>query len=159
MIKVAIVSALLALTPTAKNINKLNPVLDANYTNQLANLIDLYATQYGIEKEIVLSILFQESSFNPFPRDCNTSKEVCLVDIGIGQINYKVWKKHLNLNRKRLISDFAYNLETSFKILLDLKTRYGNIDKEWYCGYHSLTKRLKRNYCKKINRHLRRIRQ
>ena len=155
LVALAINTAVL-LTPTSKIVQKLNPVLDTKYTKFISDVIDDKSERYGIDKIIAISILFRESGFNPNPRRCHVIRERCVVDIGVSQINFKVWGKYLKLDRKRLIYDIEYNIDIMFKILVDYKRRYKR-EKQWYTRYHSGTPKYRRIYTKKIDNIMKQI--
>ena len=75
-------------------------VLDSAYKKSL---------QYGFHPDLVLSIINVESGFNP--------KAVSFRGAyGLMQVNLFVWKKELNIDKKRIF-DIDYNIDLGLKIL------------------------------------------
>lgn len=133
----------------------LAPKLPKNHATEVSRIVSEYSQNYNIDEDLVLAILYQESTFRKNPRKCHISKEICVTDIGIAQINYRVWKKYFkDLDRKALIFDLEYNLFIAFEILNYYKHKYEKRDKDWFCRYHSATPEFKKPYCRKIRRNL-----
>ncbi len=65
--------------------------------------------EYGFSPELVLSIIYVESSFNP--------KAISPAGAyGLMQINYSVWKNELNIDFNKIF-DIEYNIDLGLRIL------------------------------------------
>lgn len=90
------------------------------------------------------------------PQGCMKVKKRCK-DYGIGQLNYKIWGKHLKLSRVRLLTDVDYAVESSVKVYMYYKTRYAKKELDWFTRYHSGTPKLRYRYLKYLNRGFKKI--
>lgn len=129
---------------------KLQPKLKKS--EQLAKAIEKQSEKHGLDWKLVTAIMFQESSLRLDPQNCLDKSTRCQGDYGIGQVRYKVWKSHLNLDKKRMLTDLNYSVEMSVKVLADYKKRYGKRELNWYTRYHSATPIHRANYADKINK-------
>lgn len=114
-----------------------------------------------VDWRIYLAILYQESSLRTDPQNCLKKPANCTGDYGIGQINFKVWGKKLNLDAKRLKTDRKYALDASISVLEVYKAKYAKKEINWFTRYHSSTPSFRKIYMErlnvgfsKINRHL-----
>lgn len=95
------------------------------------------AMEYELDWKIMASIIAQESSFRKDPQACLKHRHHC-ADLGISQINYHTWGRVLNLNKKLLLTDINYNIQSMARILSILKNSYGR-EVRWPTRYHSFT--------------------
>jgi hypothetical protein len=65
-----------------------------------------------------------------------TGEQDCVVvDYGIGQINHKT-VKNFKFDTKKLLSDLAYSVDASAKVLADFKAKYPK-DPEFWTRYNA----------------------
>lgn len=138
---------------TVRFVQPKQSVLDHRKAIALANFGYKIESELGLDWRKALSIIYQESSFQTDPQDCLRIKRICLVDIGIGQINWKLWNRVFPIERLRLASDYEYALEVSFKIFQHYHKRYAKRSKYWYLYYHSGTPSKRITYRKHLKRH------
>jgi hypothetical protein len=138
-----------------KVVKKLQPRLDTKQSKVIAKAIMTSSDRYQLDWRVLASILFQESSFKADPQGCYKNMKRCS-DYGMGQIHYSVWGKRLGLDRKRLVTDVSYNIDSAARVLSILKGRYGH-EKQWHSRYHSSTKKHRQDYANKIYPNVKRI--
>jgi phage gp46-like protein len=56
-------------------------------------------------------------------------------DLGLAQVNWETWHQALQLDRRRLVDDDAYNIAVAVEILADTRTRFGD-GPGWWTRYH-----------------------
>jgi len=70
------------------HVRHIQPKLDPAIVDSICSAVELYCGQYGLNTNLVISLIFRESSFNLF----SASNKECY---GLMQIRYKVHKKLL----------------------------------------------------------------
>ena len=70
---------------------------------------------YMVSPFLIMAVAHRESNFNPAARsyDSDGLELAC----GIMQINYRIWRDELRLDRERLLSDIDYNVQQGVIIL------------------------------------------
>jgi len=137
------------LTKIEKYITRVNPRHNKTTVTNLAININKSAIKWEIDPMIMTRLIAAESHFK-FGAKSNTG------DFSLVQINCKIWTKEFrNLRRRkldciRLVKDPAYALDRMAEILSIVKKR--SINKYWYLGYHSNTKKLRLKYLKNIRK-------
>jgi soluble lytic murein transglycosylase-like protein len=87
------------------------------------------ASQHDLDPELFVALIEVESQFKVGAFNARTR------DYGLTQINeYNV--KALNLDRRRLLTDPAYNLNAGATVLKYFKRRYAHKEKLWYARYN-----------------------
>lgn len=114
------------------------------------------STEMEVRWEVILSILFQESSLRLDPQGCMKIKRRCS-DYGIGQVNYRVWGKTFGWDRIRLLTDLRYSLQAAFQVLRHYKKTYHRQEFNWFSRYHSGTPSFRARYMGHLNRQYSRI--
>jgi soluble lytic murein transglycosylase-like protein len=88
------------------------------------------ARKYGLEPKLLRAICSVESDLNHKAINPNT------FDFGIGQINDKT-AKAFGIDVNRLLTDRAYSIEMTAKVLSDFKRMYGEREPDsWVCRYN-----------------------
>ncbi len=112
------------------------------YSLTLARAIVEKSKKYGVSSKILAAILMQESAYKLDATgircgvSITTGKADCVaIDFGIGQINYKT-VRNFNFNRTKLMSDIAYSVDASAKVLSQFKRFQRSEPKTWYCRYN-----------------------
>ena len=88
---------------------------------------------------IAVKIAWHESRFNH--KIVNSTG-----DVGLGQINSKVWNKSTN---------WLLNIDNNISMMcsiLRMHSKHSSSDKNWWTRYHSTTPRLRRRYLERVNR-------
>lgn len=134
----------------------LQPNLTDEEASELAKSFVYHATKLDLPKPIFLSILFQESSLRADPQNCAKYKNKCTGDYGIGQVNYRVWDKVLNLDKYKIMSSADEGIRVAALVLHRYKVRYTK-EKQWFTRYYSGTPSLRARYYKWLRRHYDRI--
>lgn len=131
-------------------ISVVQPELEVNARNKIANDIHHAIKKYKVEPQIVVSLIDTESNFS-------YSKVSSTGDLSLGQVNVEVWNQEFKRMKLPLISkeklvteDQAYAMEKMAQILSILKKRHAKKDRRWYARYHSNTAKYKLDYLKKI---------
>lgn len=131
-------------------ISIVQPELEVNARNKIANDIHHAIKKYKVEPQIVVSLIDTESNFS-------YSKISTTGDLSLGQLNVEVWNKEFKrmklplIDKTKLVTeDQAYAMEKMAQILSIIKKRYAKKDRRWYARYHSNTKKYKMDYLKKI---------
>lgn len=131
-------------------ISVVQPELEVNARNKIANDIHHAIKKYKVEPQIVVSLIDTESNFS-------YSKVSSTGDLSLGQVNVEVWNAEFKRMKLPLISkeklvteDQAYAMEKMAQILSILKKRHGKKDRRWYARYHSNTSKYKLDYLRKI---------
>lgn len=127
-------------------------IMDHSKAVALTNFAHKVEKELGLEWEKAIAIIYQESSFRTDPQDCLRIERVCTADIGIGQINWKLWNRVFEIERLRLASDYEYNLEIAYNILKYYKKNKGKYS-YWYEYYHSGTPSKRKTYRKDLKSH------
>lgn len=134
----------------AQMISIVQPELETNSRNKIANDIHHAIKKYKVEPQIVVSLIDTESNFQ-------YSKVSTTGDLSLGQVNVEVWnaefkRMKLPLIKKELLTveDQGYAMEKMAQILSILKARHGKKDRRWYARYHSNTTKYKTDYLRKI---------
>lgn len=135
-------------------IELVQPELDINIRNKVANDIHHAIKKYNVEPQIVVALIDTESDFK-FDKISTTG------DLSLGQINVPVWNiefKRMKLPlidpSKLVTQDQSYAMEQMAKILSILKKRHAKKDRRWYARYHSNTKKYKHDYLRKIEQRM-----
>jgi len=119
---------------------------------QLAQAIQTQAKINNLDWRLIVAIFFQESSLSIDPQGCLASKKRCTADYGIGQVRAKVWEKAFPIDRKKLMSDVHYSVQTSVKVLTYYKMRYAQKELNWFTRYHSGSPIHRATYMKNLNK-------
>lgn len=131
----------------------LQPKLTDNLATELAQVILTESHQAQIDWKLVVSILNQESSLRRDPQGCLKNPDDCTGDYGIAQIRHRVWKKEFpDLNKKKLMTDYAYAVGTAVKILSHYKAKYEKRELNWFTRYHSGTPEHRSVYMRNLNK-------
>lgn len=126
------------------SIKYVQPDLKDQEASVITSALLKHSSYYKLDWRIMAAIVAQESSFRKDPQDCLHIKTKC-ADLGIAQINFFTWGKELKLDRKKLLTDVSYNIETMAKILSRLKETYGK-EPKWHTRYHSFTNSHRKTY-------------
>lgn len=140
------------LNETVQIIEHLQPDVSDRYAIELAVSVNQAVIKYDLPKEKFLAILFQESSLRTDPKDCAVEVKNCTPDFGIGQVNFPVWGDHLKMDRIRALTDVAYSVELSAKVLHSYK-RFKKHERNWWSRYHSKTSERRKDYEERILYH------
>jgi PBP1b-binding outer membrane lipoprotein LpoB len=131
-------------------ISVVQPELEVNARNKIANDIHHAIKKYKVEPQIVVSLIDTESNFS-------YSKVSSTGDLSLGQVNVEVWnvefkrmKMPLIEKAKLVTEDQSYAMEKMAQILSILKKRHAKKDRRWYARYHSNTTKYKMDYLTKI---------
>lgn len=134
----------------AQMISIVQPELELNSRNKIANDIHHAIKKYKVEPQIIVSLIDTESNFK-YSMVSSTG------DLSLGQVNVDVWniefaRMKLPLIKKELLvtEDQRYAMEKMAQILSILKSRHSKKDRRWYARYHSNTSRYKIDYLRKI---------
>lgn len=126
------------------------PELEVNARNKIANDIHHAIKKYKVKPQIIVSLIDTESDFS-------YSKVSSTGDLSIGQVNVDVWNKEFKrmklplIEKENLVTeDQGYAMEKMAQILSILKQRHAKKDRRWYARYHSNTSKYKLNYLRKI---------
>ena len=124
-------------------ISIVQPELDINSRNKIANDIYHAIKKYKVEPQIIVALIDTESNFT-YNKISSTG------DLSLGQINVEVWntefkrlKQPLIIKENLITIDQSYAMETMARILSILKSRHSKKDRRWYARYHSNTKKYK----------------
>lgn len=131
-------------------ISIVQPELEINARNKIANNIHHAIKKYKVEPQIVVSLIDTESNFQ-------YSKVSSTGDLSLGQVNVEVWNVEFSrmkiplIDKAKLVTeDQAYAMEKMAQILSILKKRHAKKDRRWYARYHSNTAKYKMDYLTKI---------
>lgn len=132
-----------------KQICKLQPRLDPYIAERIVNAVFKYSREYNLPEQLILAVIFRESSFKPMSR----SNKDCL---GLMQINYKVHKGslpelenvtrykcfHINNNIKAGCAILSFYITQSKTIEEALFKYYGSKDKQYVDDIFTLMKEM-----------------
>lgn len=134
----------------AHMISVVQPELEINARNKIANDIHHAIKKHKVEPQIIVALIDTESNFQ-------YNKVSSTGDVSLAQINVEVWNaefKRMKLplidKNKLMTADQTYAMEVMAKILSVLKTRHAKKDRRWYARYHSNTTKYKTDYLRKI---------
>ena len=133
----------------ARMIAVVQPKIDEDRKNKIANQIQRAIVNTKIEPQIMVAIIDTESDFKP-DRVSSTG------DLSLAQVNVEIWNRELArmnlelIKKDELKKDQGYALKVMAQILSILKNRYGKKDRRWYARYHSHTLRHKREYLHRL---------
>lgn len=134
----------------AKMISIVQPEIEINFRNKIANNIQSAVKKYNVEPQIIVALIDTESNFH-------SDKVSTTGDLSIAQVNLRVWNKEFErmkmplIEKEKLITtDQTYAIHTMTQILSIIKKRFGNKDRRWYARYHSNTKKYKNEYLRRI---------
>lgn len=135
----------IVLNPIYKQILTNNPSLTRAYIMKLTYIISKVADKYDLEPSLIAAILAQESMYklnavNPLSHDYS-----------IAQINYNTIKLY-KLDKKRLLKDLEYAVESCSIILRGISDKYAYKEKYWWTRYHSKTPSRRLLYKRKVLR-------
>ena len=102
-----------------RKLSKLQPKLDSITCNTIARSIQRSCSIYDIEPELVMALIFKESSVNP-------QAESVAGCVGLMQVNYNVWKDELKLRSYHNTFEIAVNIDTGCRILRRYRDKYDN---------------------------------
>lgn len=123
----------------------LQPALGEQMASRIATKVD----RHCLYPKVAISIYYTESSLK-YWLTSNTG------DYGLGQINYNVWKKELNIKHPNQLLDLDTNIRLSCQIM-NMMYKYRTDEKYWWSYYHSRTPRLRKKYIERVTRTLRRF--
>lgn len=134
----------------AHMISVVQPELEINARNKIANDIHHAIKKHKVEPQIIVALIDTESNFQ-------YNKVSSTGDVSLAQINVEVWNAEFKRMKLPLIDksklttvDQTYAMEVMAKILSVLKTRHAKKDRRWYARYHSNTTKYKTDYLRKI---------
>lgn len=134
----------------AQMISIVQPELEVNARNKIANDIHHAIKKHKVEPQIIVALIDTESNFQ-------YNKVSSTGDLSLGQVNVDVWnaefkRMKLPLIQKDLLvtEDQGYAMEKMAQILNILKSRHSKRDRRWYARYHSNTTKYKMDYLRKI---------
>lgn len=126
---------------------------DVSEYKPMAQAVLKYSKAQKIDYRVVLALLMTESSMDQTVVSSTG-------DLGIGQINYKIWSKEFKrlkkvpLEKARLKTDVDYAIARTVEILAILKNTK---DPLWIGKYHSNTPKLKQAYSQRIAKQLKKL--
>lgn len=143
----------------------LNPQIDHKFAYKLSNQFLRASKKYNLSKDLLISIAFQESSFQQdiirevtgLIKEGKSFKKVrvgtdfCLMQIHISNI------KKLNLDTEKLLTDSKYCIDAGAKILSHYKNKYYKREKLWWTRYNALSSAKRDIYYNKVSRHLKKL--
>ena len=110
----------------ARKIMKINKNIDVDTAYTIAKNIVECSRKYNIPHNIIFSVIWTESTFNPYAYNKQTG---C---IGLMQINYRVW---FSDTPKYLLFTIPANIEAGCQILKYYYDKYKTWDKALYYYY------------------------
>lgn len=110
--------------------------LQAAPANPLAPTVERLSIKYGLDQNVVLAIVQQESS----GRMITTDRDGEVFDIGLMQLNIHT-AKALRLDPARLMFDPVYNLEAGVRVLATKTKLCRNQIAPWACFHSTHDKR------------------
>lgn len=156
--------------PLLCKIIKINPKIDYTFALELSNKIAKKAKEHGINPNIAIAIMAQESGFNKVTT-FKTRKEYyefCTIDncykintetkeafdLSFAQINIGTAKNY-KFNIERLYkNEVDYVLECFFTILKDKITMCSHLGKDSFSCYHSTKEEHRLLYLELVKRYL-----
>ncbi len=146
------------------SIIKLNDRIDHKEAYKLSNVFSKVSKIYKLDPKLLVSIAFQESSFNGsavrkvsglvFDEEKGEYKKLSVgADFCMMQIHMSNIKK-MKLDVNRLLTDKAYCIEAGAKILSRYKKQHSKTDKSWWTYYNAKTKAKRDIYFNKVVKHL-----
>jgi hypothetical protein len=130
-----------------EQIIKNKPNIDKVLAKRLALSIERYAKVYKADPHRAAAIAMQESGY----RNIATIKHGNQFDVGMFQINIRTIKEY-GFNKKKLIKDIDYAVESYFKVVTDKKKVCKYLKEDAWSCYHSKTKHLRTKYKSLVNR-------
>lgn len=130
-------------------VKSINPKLSHNDTVLIIHNVFKQSIKFGLDKDLMLSILAQESAFK-------LSAKSTTNDHGMAQINKHTIKRY-NLNKNKLHTDIEYNTYAMSIVLNDFKKLYSHKEKDWYTRYNSPTKFYRMKYKARLNKFYKRF--
>jgi len=130
-----------------EQIIKNKPDIDKNLAKKLASSIERYAKIYKADPHRAAAIAMQESGY----RNIATTKHGSHFDVGMFQINIRTIKEY-GFNKKELIKNIDYAVESYFKVVTDKKKACKYLKEDAWSCYHSKTKHLRNKYKSLVNR-------
>lgn len=131
-------------------ISIVQPELEINTRNKIANDIHLAITKYKVEPQIMVALIDTESDFKYDKISTTGDLSLAQVNVDVWNVEFKRMKQPLIDTEKLTSEDQSYAMEVMANILSILKKRHLEKDRRWYARYHSNTKRYKNDYLKKI---------
>lgn len=121
---------------------------------ELAQAIENSAAMYGLSANLLAAIAAVESGYFVGAINSRTA------DYGIMQVNAHNIKA-LKLNKKRLLTDIQYSMDSGAKILAWFKKKYAKKElKTWFCRYNWGTRSVKSGVGKRIcNNYVQKVRK
>jgi len=116
-------------------ISNMQPKLDLTIVNSICNAVDRYCEEYKLNTNLVVSLIYRESSFNLFAM----SNKECY---GLMQIRYKVHKKllkELGINNVYELYHIDNNIKAGCAILSAMMTKEKTVSgalKRYVGGQH-----------------------
>ena len=113
-----------------KHIIKNQPYIDLGYAERLSKAIYSFSNKYKVNPLKVSAILAQECMYRL--KCINDGSK----DYGIGQINIRTIRV-FKLDKKKLLTDLEYSVESSVIVLADFKRMYGHKEQDYWTRYNS----------------------
>jgi hypothetical protein len=152
----ALISTPALADPTSifKSIKRLTPSLADETATEYSQTIADLSVKYNVEWKIAVVIFKQESNFDV--KAVNYESR----DFGIGQMNYRtILDRKIDLGL--LLTDSDYAMEETFRLLSEIKTKYGKLDKkrgrQWFTRYHSYVTSNREEYEETLTKHLKKV--
>lgn len=145
-----------------RKILKLQPELNPDLALSYSQSIYRYAKKFKISSDLMVAIINQESGFNK--KSIRKEKGIIEVngqfkeveagfDFCLMQISYwNIRKRSINTNKLMKESDFC--IKTGATILSEFKEMYGKTEKDWWTRYNASTLNYRKEYQRKVERHL-----
>lgn len=127
------------------HIKRLRPDFSDKKVTVLASKIKQSATKHGVNRKLLVAILMQESRLTHGVKGKRRGK---VIDLGIAQINVKTAKAY-KLDKKRLVNDLGYAIDSGAYILAEKQRIYGT-----WTAYHSNNAKNAARYEKLVKRYL-----
>lgn len=117
------------ITKVANQIKTNKPDIDMKYAKALAESIHKHSKDHKIDPGLVAAILAVESMYDHKAYNKRSK------DYGIAQINIKTVSRY-KLDKKKLLSDIDYTIESGIKVLSYFHKRYSHKEKNWFVRYN-----------------------
>ena len=127
-----------------------NPNLSASEADRIARLVQQVAEEFKIDVPLFAAIVRQESHFKTGIKACRNMRGRRTCDYGLAQVN-SFWVDELELDAKRLRTDYGYNLRIAGKILRDVLDRHH--EELGYSFYNTADTELRLVYSNRIERY------
>ena len=125
-----------------------NPKIDKRLAKKLSFSLNRFATKYKLDPHRGAAIAMQESGYT----NAITYKNGKFFDVGMFQFNVRLIKEK-KIDKKRVLNDLDYAVETYFKIMSEKKNLCKSLKEDAWVCYHSRTKGFREKYKKLVNRY------